>query len=115
SGPCYEIRTRYGRSIRVTGDHSVFVEGRGGEPEPRPVSELELGDRIAVARRIEVPERDRTEVSMLDAWAYAEEDPWGLSVEAPGLGALAWERRQELFGFLVAKRRNAGPNWRNGA
>src|SRR5437763_868465 len=33
SGPCYEVRTRYGRSIKVTGDHSVFVEGRGGEPE----------------------------------------------------------------------------------
>ena len=26
--PCFEVRTRYGRSIRVTGDHSLFVEGR---------------------------------------------------------------------------------------
>ncbi|MDP9345772.1 MAG: GDP-mannose 4,6-dehydratase, partial [Actinomycetota bacterium] len=42
---CYEVRTRYGRSIRVTGHHSIFVEGPEGEPEARPVEELEVGDR----------------------------------------------------------------------
>src|SRR5207248_2728277 len=46
---CFEVRTRYGRSIKVTGDHSVFVEGADGEPVPKPVDELELGERIAVA------------------------------------------------------------------
>ena len=112
---CYEVTTRYGRSIKVTGDHSVFVEGADGEPEPRPVEELEIGDRIAVARRIDVPERDRTEVSMLDVWRWAELDPWDLLVEAPGLGAQAWGQRRDLFGLLVSERRNNGPNWRNGA
>ena len=112
---CYEVRTRYGRSIRVTGDHSVFVEGVDGEPEPIPVDELEPGQRIAIARRIEVPERDRREVSMLDVWNYAEGDPWELTVEAEGLGERAWEQRRELFGLLVSRRRNNGPNWRNGA
>jgi len=111
---CFEVRTRYGRSIRVTGDHSIFVESEGG-PEPRPVTELEVGQRVAVARRIEVPERDRTEIDMLDVWQRAERDPWDLTVEAPGLGALAWEQRQDLFGLLASERRNAGPNWRNGA
>src|SRR4051812_19238403 len=52
---------------------------------------------------------------MLEAWHYAEGDPWDLCVEAPGLGALAWGRREELFGLLVSENRNAGPNWRNGA
>ena len=112
---CYEVRTRYGRSIKVTGDHSLFVESEGGEPDAKPVNDLQIGDRIAIARRIEVPERDRTELSMLEAWHYAEGDPWDISVEAPGLGGIAWERREELFGLLVAERRNAGPNWRNGA
>jgi UDP-glucuronate decarboxylase len=112
---CYEIRTRYGRSIKVTGAHSVFVEGRDGEPVPRAVEELEAGDRVAIARRIAVPERDRTEVSMLEVWHWAEKDPWELSVEAPGLGATAWARRRELFGLLVSERPNRGPNWRNGA
>ena len=113
--PCFEVTVRYGRSIKVTGDHSVFVEGQDGKPCPKPVRELRLGERIAIARRIEVPERDRTEASMLDAWRFAEGDPWGLTVESPGLGELAWEQRQDLFGLLVSDRRNNGPNWRNGA
>jgi UDP-glucuronate decarboxylase len=112
---CFEVRTRYGRSVRVTGHHSVFVEGEDGEPEPRPVVDLEPGDRIAIARRVDVPERDRTDVDMLDGWRHAEGDPWDLTVEADGLGELAWSKRQELFGLLVSERRNAGPNWRNGA
>ena len=112
---CYEVRTRYGRSIRVTGHHSIFVEGDDGEPVAKPVAELEVGERVAIARRIDVPERDRTVVSMIEAWRWAEGDPWDLYAEAEGLGALAWERRYDLFGLLVSKRRNAGPNWRNGA
>ncbi|MGI8607165.1 MAG: NAD-dependent epimerase/dehydratase family protein [Gaiellaceae bacterium] len=115
SGNCFEVTTRYGRSIRVTGDHSIFVEGSDGEPEPREVNELQLGDQVAVARRIDVPERDRLEIGMLDVWRYAEGDPWDLCVEAPGLGARAWQHRFDLFGLLVSERRNAGPNWRNGA
>jgi UDP-glucuronate decarboxylase len=112
---CFEVRTRYGRSIRVTGDHSIFVEGPAGEPVPRPVEELEVGDRVAVAGRLDVPVRDRREVSVFDAWAYAERDPWDLSVKTDGAGELAWSRRQELFGMLVSERRNSGPNWRNSA
>src|SRR4051795_9436852 len=45
---CYEVRTRYGRSIKVTGDHSLFVEGADGEPEAKPVNDLREGDRIAI-------------------------------------------------------------------
>ena len=112
---CYEVRTRYGRSIRVTADHSIFVEGDDGEPEARPVTELEPGDRVAIARRIDVPERDRRLVSMIEVWRWHEADPWDLLVEAPGLGELAWQQRFDLFGLLVSQRRNAGPNWRNGA
>jgi UDP-glucuronate decarboxylase len=112
---CYEVRTRYGRSVRVTGHHSVFVEGHDGEPVPKPAGDLEVGDRIAIARRIEVPERDRRRVSMIEVWRWHERDPWDLTVEAPGLGEIAWQRRFDLFGKLVSERRNAGPNWRNGA
>ncbi len=115
SQPCFEVRTRYGRSIRVTGDHSVFVEGDDGKPTPRPVRELARGHRIAIAARIDVPERDRETVDMIEVWRAAGLDPWLLSVEAPGLGERAWSKREDLFGLLVSERRNAGPNWRNGA
>jgi intein/homing endonuclease len=112
---CFEISTRYGRSVRVTGHHSVFVEGEDGEPEPRPVADLAPGDRIALSRRIDVPERDRTLVSMIEVWRWNEGDPWELCIEAPGLGEAAWQHRHDLFGLLVSERRNQGPNWRNGA
>ena len=115
SARCYEVTTRYGRSIKVTGDHSIFIEGPGGEPEPCPVEELEVGDRVAVAGRVRVPERDRREVDMLDVWRHSERDRWDLLVEHPSLGPLAWRHRRDLFGLLVSERRNAGPNWRNGA
>ena len=112
--PCFEVTTRYGRSIKVTADHSVFVEGADGEPVPKQVQALEVGERIAIARRIEVPERDRTEVSMLDVWHWAEKDPWDLLVEADGIGELVWRQRRDLFGMLASERRNNGLNWRNG-
>jgi nucleoside-diphosphate-sugar epimerase/intein/homing endonuclease len=112
---CYEIKTRYGRSIRVTGHHSVFTEGADGEPQATPAAELAIGDRIAIARRIEVPERDRRWVSMIEVWRWHEADVWDLTVEAPGLGQRAWEKRFDLFGLIVSQRRNSGPNWRNGA
>src|SRR6266542_577249 len=115
SGRCFEVEMKYGRSIRVTGDHSIFVEGPEGEPDPREVELLRIGDRVAVAARITVPERDRCEVDMLEVWRHAEGDPWYISFEAPGLGALAWQQRRDLFGLLLSERRNSGPNWRNGA
>ena len=111
----FEARTRYGRSIRVTGHHSIFVENPDGEPVAKFVEELDGGERVAVARRIDVPVRDRTELSVLDVWEFAEGNPWDLLVEAPGLGILAWENRWDLFGLLVSERRNNRPNWRNGA
>ena len=70
SARCFEVRTRYGRSIRVTGDHSLFVEGVDG-PVAKPVEQLAVGDRIAIARRVEVPERDRREIDVVEAWETA--------------------------------------------
>jgi UDP-glucuronate decarboxylase len=112
---CYEIRTRYGRSIKVTGGHSVFVEGEDGEPVEKAAEDLVPGeDRIAVIRRLEVPERDRTQVSVLEAWREAELDPWDLLVEAPGLGDQAWQHRAGLFALLEAERKPGSRHWRNG-
>ena len=37
----FEVRTRYGRSIRVTGQHSIFVENPDGEPVAKFVEELD--------------------------------------------------------------------------
>ncbi len=110
---CFEVSTRYGRSVKVTGDHSLFVEGPDGEPVPKPVNDLEVGEPIAISARLEVPERDRTLVSMIEVWRWAESDPSDLYAEYPGLGAQVWERRFDIFGLLAKLDPGEGRVWRN--
>ncbi|HUZ70284.1 MAG TPA: NAD-dependent epimerase/dehydratase family protein [Candidatus Saccharimonadales bacterium] len=110
---CYEISTSYGRSVKVTGHHSVFVEGADGEPLATPAEDLKDGDRIAIARRIAFEGRDRRWLAMIEALRWAELDLWDFTVEAPGLGERAWEHRYDIFGTLASRQRDPGPNWRN--
>jgi UDP-glucuronate decarboxylase len=109
---CYQVHTRHGRSIRVTGDHSLFVEGPDGLPRPRPVSQLRVDDRIAVAGIVRVPERDRARVDMVEVWDRAGRDPWRLMIHGSGLGAVAWERRFELFAAIARRNPRTAPRWR---
>jgi UDP-glucuronate decarboxylase len=109
---CYRVRTTYGRSIRVTGDHSLFVEGPDGSPRPRPVSQLEVGDKIAIAGVVRVPERDRTQVDLVAVWDEAGQDPWRLMIHGSGLGAVAWGRRFDLFAAIARRNPKTAPRWR---
>ncbi|HID87556.1 MAG TPA: NAD-dependent epimerase/dehydratase family protein [Anaerolineae bacterium] len=43
----YLIRTKYGKTIRVTGDHSLFKRDANGLPVATPARELRVGDYIA--------------------------------------------------------------------
>lgn len=104
SAPCFRVSTGYGRSLRVTGDHSLFVEGEDGRPVARPVSQLLVGQRVAIAGRVDVPERDRTEVRLSRVWREAGGDPWGVVVRSPGFGAVVWEHRAELIELLSSRR-----------
>jgi UDP-glucuronate decarboxylase len=110
---CFEVRTRYGRSIRVTGDHSLFVRAGDGRPAPRPVTQLAVGDRIAVARRIDVPERDRRLVDVLGALHRSGVPPAGLVVSWPGLGETVWARRREVFVRIESTRKPDSNVWRS--
>ncbi|RLG41801.1 MAG: hypothetical protein DRO05_02910, partial [Thermoproteota archaeon] len=47
----YEVITRSGRRVRVTGDHSVFTV-RGARILPVPVRDLKRGDVIVIPRKI---------------------------------------------------------------
>ncbi len=100
---CYEVATRYGRSIRVTADHSLFVESAEGAPVARMTGDLRVGDRIAVARRIVVPERDRLAVEPVVACLSRGWDPWRLDIHHPALGEMAWRRRFELRDFVESE------------
>ena len=100
---CYEVILRYGRSIRVTGDHSLFVRDGDGRPTALPVNEMAVGQHVAIAGKIAVLERDRVSLDLVHLWDRSGRDDWDLFVSSPGLGADVWERRQEAISLLVTK------------
>jgi UDP-glucuronate decarboxylase len=108
TGPCFEVTTRYGRSIKVTGDHSLFTRGDDGDLVARPVTQLSVGDHVAINARIEVPERDRTHVDVLEAAAAAGTDRWDLRTTFPGLPEMLHERRTEAHEHLEQRARSRG-------
>jgi nucleoside-diphosphate-sugar epimerase len=97
---CFEVRTRYGRSIRVTGDHSLFVEGQTGTPTAKPVNDLSPGDRIAIASKITVPERDRVSIDLLDVLRRQKADPWRVMISWPDACEVFRANRHDLVGAL---------------
>ena len=74
-GDAFVLRTRYGRHVRVTGDHSVFVWKAAIPSRPlkegvlaaEPVRNLKVGDFVAVPSKLDVFEKDLKEI---DAFHY---------------------------------------------
>ena len=53
-GEMYQVRTAYGRSVTVTGGHSVFTY-EDGEFALKPASELRVGDLVVAPRQLPRP------------------------------------------------------------
>jgi DNA gyrase subunit B len=53
-GEMYQIKTAYGRSVTVTGGHSVFTY-EGGELTLKPASALRVGDLVVAPRQLPRP------------------------------------------------------------
>jgi DNA gyrase subunit B len=54
--PLFEIETTYGRRVRVTGDHSVFVADEAGRPVLKRGGEVQIGDRLVAPARWSLPQ-----------------------------------------------------------
>jgi DNA gyrase subunit B len=70
--PLYEITTTYGRNVRVTGTHSVFVH-EDGEVRRKRGDEIEEGDWMVVPRKIRLPETAPDRIDLLRE-LHGEED-----------------------------------------
>ncbi len=62
--PLFEIETAYGRSVRVTGSHSVYVD-EDGEIVKKRGDEITDEDRIVAPRSIELPETAPDRIDLL--------------------------------------------------
>ena len=52
--PLYEVKTLYGRSVRVTASHSIYVH-EDGELRQKRGDQIEPGDLVVAPRRIPLP------------------------------------------------------------
>jgi UDP-glucuronate decarboxylase len=105
----YLITTRYGREIRVTGDHSVFRMGRDGHPEAVPVRQLAVGEHVAIAGRVPAVERDVTVVDAAEHFLQGEPAAlWQVALAGEGLRAVITSHREEIFEILAESGRFAG-------
>jgi intein/homing endonuclease/uncharacterized membrane protein (DUF2068 family) len=64
--PIYEIRTRTGRKIKVTGDHSLFSLSDDGKLKEVKVSNLKVGDYIAVPRKLPINNEGIKSINLLN-------------------------------------------------
>jgi intein/homing endonuclease len=103
------IRTRYGREIKVTGDHSVFVKGKDGKPVPKMVRELEIGDYIAIPARLPVVEKD---TDFIDLVQYIikngdEKKLWEFSLKHELLSEIILKNKERLTTLLMGRFTNS--------
>jgi len=93
-----EVKTQYGRSIRVTGNHSLYVLQAGALRRKRG-DELTPGDRVAAPRTVRLPTTAPDRIDLLrELWRTPEaaKQVWvrGTGVEAWG----RWKVRSEYAG-----------------
>ncbi|XSG74756.1 ATP-binding protein [Herpetosiphon llansteffanensis] len=68
--PMYKLSTRYGRSVKVTASHSVFVL-ENGQPVLKKGDQIKLGDQLVASRRIPRPAIQPREIDLIKLFAEA--------------------------------------------
>ena len=92
-GPVYEIETAYGRSVRVTGEHSVFVVGEEGRPVLKRGDEVREGDLLVAPARLPNNDGGVQRIDLLRSFLeLGEAMDSDLVVRGPGVEA--WYKQQ---------------------
>ncbi len=89
--PLYEIRTAYGRSVRVTASHSVFAFV-DGEVVLKRGDEIRPGDRVVAPRTMPLPEQAPERIDLLRALHRVPQAASQVWVRGAGVQAFFQER-----------------------
>ncbi len=98
SGDAFELSLAYGRTIKVTGDHSIFKKGKDGKPIALPVRELKKGDYVAIPSKLPIVVKD---VDSFDILKYLlskpEEELWSYRTHSALLRPLIAETKSKIY------------------
>lgn len=101
-GDAYEIRTSYGRKVRVTGDHSVFTADKNFMPVAIPVRKLRVGDYIALPAKLPTVEKE------LDYVVISEEllrlcsdiELWDYAIQSDSMRNIIVKNKDKIYEIL---------------
>ena len=88
-GPLYEIKTAYGRHVRVTGEHSVFVADADGKPVLKRGDEVRPGDLLVAPGRLPLTQPAPAQLDLLEAF-LALDEALDTDLVVRGIGVEAW-------------------------
>ncbi len=92
NGPLYALEAAYGRRVTVTGEHSVFVAGKDGEPILKRGDEIKAGDLLVAPSRLPLFQMEGPETLDLLEWFVRRQDALNLVVR--GAGVENWYKDQ---------------------
>jgi len=85
-GPLYEIETAYGRRVRITAEHSVFVAGPDGRPLLKRGDQVRPGDLLIAPGWVPLPDRGPDRLDLVRLLVEAGESATGgIIAQGPGV------------------------------
>jgi len=92
-GAMYEIETAYGRRVRVTGAHSVFVVDESGQPALKRGDEIMEGDLLVAPARMPLAGLSPSRIDLLRSLLEAGKE-LGTEIVVRGSAVEAWYRSE---------------------
>jgi len=92
-GAIYEIETAYGRRVRVTGEHSVFVAGTDGQAVLKRGAEIRPGDLLVAPARLPMSPRSEQQIDLLRSFV-ALGPAMDSDIVVRGAGVEEWYKAQ---------------------
>ena len=92
-GPIYELETAYGRRVRVTGEHSVFVADPGGQAVLKRGAEVRPGDLLVAPARLPLNPGSSQRIDLLYSFV-ALGAAMDSDIVVRGIGVEDWYKQQ---------------------